>query len=390
MYDSINFIQGTNFYMNLYCFLLYCFLLLVSLRGNVANIYVKESNGFSAILLFLGILLFSLTSFVDDDFFHYYEYMSEFRGHVIDDDNVGVETFYQYLIQFINGDYFLFRLVVWGGGLIFTVLATRKFGANVYHTLFVILAGFIMTFSYARATLAMAVFSLGVAMICVINERGFLKKIVPTILGWIVVACSIYFHRSLLPLVAIAILWSFVPGKHSLTKHALLLFPLFVIVVALVLKIGFEELAMVANSWNDDETGTLDKMEHYRTMEGSRYNINGYISLALKYSSFYLPFVLIANAFRSEQVRLMVGNKGTRLFLVTYFIFVLATSFLFIGFDSSVLFYRYLFMSFIPLSILVAYMKDVGALKKTHYLWIIICLIMNSLLQLFGAVYNQM
>ena len=171
MYSYVNFAYGATFGLNLYCFLLYCFLLLCSLRGNVVNLYVKESNRGSIALLFCGILLFSLTAFVSDDFFHYYEEMFEYRGRVFGDQETGFEAFYQYLISSIDGDYFLFRLVVWGGSLVLTIYAIRNFGANVYHTLFLILAGFIITFSYARATLAMAVFSFGFVLVSISSER---------------------------------------------------------------------------------------------------------------------------------------------------------------------------------------------------------------------------
>lgn len=390
MYDSVNFIQGTNFYMNLYCFLLYCFLLLISLRGNVSDLYSHERSNGRLIFLFCGMLLFSLTSFVDEDFFHYHELMSEYGGHVIDEDDVGIEVVYQYLIYFVGGDYFLFRLAVWGSALVVTVLAARRFNVNVYNTLFVVFAGFIMIFSYARASLAMAVFALGVAMVCVASEGREKGKNLRMILGLLVLASSFYFHRSMLPVIAVAICWVLIPYKEWLAKHSLWLFPILVAIFSFVITTAFEELAVLANSWNDDESGTLDKMEHYRTMTSAKSNINGYITLVLKYSSFYVPFFVISNLFRSERTLQTVDKRGLWLYLVLFLMMTLATSFLFVGFDSSVLFYRYIYMVFIPLSILVAYLKNNGVLKKSQYLLIVGLFIINALIQLFAAVYSEM
>ncbi len=389
MYDSINFIQGTNFYMNLYCFLLYCFLLLISLKGNVLNLYGQERYNFRLILLFCGMLLFSLTSFVDEDFFHYHELMSEYRGYVIDDEDVGIEAIYQYLIQFVDGNYVLFRLAVWGSALIAIVFAARRFNANVYHTLFVIFAGFILIFSYARATLAMAVFTLGVTMVCAASEMDKKMKNLRIILGLLVLICSFYFHRSMLPVIAVAICWVLIPYKEWLAKHSLWLFPILVAIFSFVITTAFEELAVLANSWNDDGSGTLDKMEHYRTMTSAKSNINGYITLVLKYSSFYVPFFVISNLFRSERTLQTDDKRGLWLYIVVFLMMALSTSFLFVNFDSSVLFYRYIYMTFMPLSLLVVHLKNNRVLKSSQYLWLVALLVINTLLQLFGAVYSE-
>ena len=388
MYSYVNFAYGATFGLNLYCFLLYCFLLLCSLRGNVVNLYVKESNRGAIALLFCGILLFSMTAFVSDDFFHYYEEMFEYRGRVFGDQETGFEAFYQYLISFIDGDYFLFRLVVWGGSLVLTIYAIRNFGANVYHTLFLILAGFIITFSYARATLAMAVFSFGFVLVSISSERKLKDKVLLTIVGFAILSCSIFFHRSMLPMLVVAFCWVIMPWKRFLAKYSLWLFPIFVAICAVILKNAFEELFVVANAI-EDETGLLNKAETYKEQEQVVHNINGYIRLGLHYATFFFPILLASWSLRSEQNLNAIGKKGIWLYQMVFLIAIFATSFTFLNIDSSVLFYRYLYMSFIPLSILIAYMKDLGVLSKTQYLWIVAVFVLSNLFQLFAAVYSK-
>lgn len=388
MYSSINFAQGATFGMYLYCLLLYCFLLLISLRGNVGNLYIQENNKPRTILLFCGILLFSLTSFVGGDFFHYYPLMSEYRGQVFGEQDKSLEVCYQYLIHFIDGNYFLFRLIVWGCSLLLIVLATRQFGVNIYNTLFIISVGFIVTFSYARATLAMAVFTLGVIVICIANEKNSNKRVIQTIVGLLILASSIYFHRSMLPVVAIAVCWSLMPWKKQFTKHSLWLFPIFVAICSIILKTAFKELFEVANSI-EDETGTLDRVEVYAEQEGIVHNINGYIRLALHYTAFYLPLFILSNTFRSENVFQIANKRSIWLYQIIFLIFVFATSFIFLDFDSGVFFYRYLYMSFIPISILIVYMKNSGILTIKQYHWIVTCFILSNLFQLFALVYSK-
>ena len=388
MYSSINFAQGATLGMYLYCFLLYCFLLLISLRGNVSNLYIQENNKPRKILLFCGILLFALTAFVGDDFFHYYERMFEYRGQVFGDQEQGLETFYQYLIHYIKGNYFLFRLIVWGSSLSLIVFATRKFGANVYHTLFVILAGFIITFSYARVTLAMAILSLGVAIICNATEYELNRRLRLTILGLLITMSSIYFHRSMLPVIVIVICWAIMPWKKQIAKYSMILFPVFVAICSVVLKTAFAELFQVANAV-EDESGMLERAEFYSEQDSVIHNANGYIRLFLHYSTYYVPLLLLSNAFRSDRVLQSVEKRSVWLYQFIYLVFVFATSFLFMGFESETLFYRYLYMSFIPMSMLIVYMKDKGLLTKTQYLLIIACFILSNLLQLFADVYSK-
>lgn len=390
MYDFIDFSQGTNFYMNLYCFLLYCFLLLTSLRGNVVGLCTRESYRGRTWILAAGLLLFALTSFVGADFFHYYENMVEYKNQAFGDQERGLEAFYQYLIYYTNGNYFLFRLVVWGSSLALIILAARKFGASAYSTLFIILAGFIVIYSYARATLAMSVCTLGIVLICVAHERskGFLLLL--KVLGALILLSSVHLHRSMAPVILIMLVCSVLPLKKGWTKQSLYWFPVLVAIIAVLLRFSIAELLSLANSY-DDESGTLEKLDLYSTANNnSESNLNGYVSLIFGYATFYVPFFLIARTYSKADNLNMITPKGLMLYRCVYFIFVFATSLLFIGANSNIMFYRYLYMAFIPLSILIAHSRSIGVLNDRCFKWIVVCLITSTLLQLFGAVYGQM
>ena len=387
MYDFIDFTRGTNFYLNLYCFLLYCFLLLVSLRGNVVGINEQESYRGRTVLLSCGLLLFALTSFVGADFFHYYENMVEYKNQAFGDQEGGLEAFYQYLIYYTNGNYFLFRLTIWGGSLALIIAAARKFGASIYRTLFVILAGFIVTYSYARATLAMSVFFMGVVIICGAVSNKL--KVLPIVIGSAIVVCSTFFHRSMLPMMAVALLWLLLPWKKKVSKYSLWLFPVVVLVFSIVLKVAFEEILTIANAV-EDEDGILGKAEYYSEQEAAETNANGYIRLMFQNLTFYLPMLLISNAMRSDRVLQIVDKKAIWLYQMTYLILAFATSFLFLDIDSTTMLYRYLYMTFIPLSMLVAHMTDIGALSRKQYSTIIGIFLISNLFLLLWLVYTYL
>ena len=385
MYSYVNFAQGTTFALNLYCFVLYCMVLLFSLRRNL--ICIKQNNKGGAVFLFCGILLFSLTSFVDADFFHYYETMSEYKNQLFVDQERGLEVVYQYLIGFINGNYFLFRLIVWGSSLLLVVFAANKLRVDVCQTLFLLFIGFILTFSYARASLAMAVFSVGVVIICNALQGTIKKRIFSVIFGLAIIAGSIYFHRSMIPMFVVSICWVLMPWKRKIAGHSLWLFPIFVALCAIVMDNVFKELFVFANAF-EDEMGVLDKAELYAEQESVVHNINGYIRLFLHYSSFYVPFVLISNVFRNKEKLQSVDSRIIWLYQIVFLIYVMSSSILFLDFDSRVFFYRFLYVAFIPMSILIASVKNSGLLSRRQYLWIVAIFIISNLFQLFASVYS--
>lgn len=386
MYSQINFYTGSNLYLNLYCFFLYCFLLLISLRGNIGVIN-REQYNFRSFLLFCGIILFALTSFINDDFFHYYETMGEYKNGVMDEQHLGVEMPYQHIIYFIQGNYALFRLIVWGGSLLLILLGVKIFGTNAYNTMFLVLVGYIIIYSYARATLAMSIYALGVIIVSVESEHKFnlLKKII----GIAIIALSIYFHRSMITVVIASLFIIFLPYKRNFAKNSLIIFPLIVFLFSTILRIVIDDLSTMSNSFIDDETGILSKMEHYEELTTATSNFFGYIGLILKYSTFYIPFFIIANRFRTSPEVINIRKRGLFLYLITYIIIAIATSMLFLGFSNSILFYRYLFMSFIPLCILISYMRKYRMLGHRQYNAIVCCLVLSNLFQLFTAVYSK-
>lgn len=387
MYSQINFYAGSNLYLNLYCFFLYCFLLLISLRGNIGVIN-RDRYSIRSFLLFCGIILFALTSFINDDFFHYYETMIEYKNGVMDSQYLGIEMPYQHIIHFIQGNYALFRLIVWGGSLLLILISVKIFETNTYNTLFLILAGYIMIYSYARATLAMSIYTLGVIIVCVESEHKFnlLKKII----GILIITLSIYFHRSMVPVVILSLFFILLPYKRKFAKISLIIFPIIVFLFSTGLQIVIDDLPLISNSFADDETGILRKIEHYEELTTATSNFKGYIGLILKYSTFYIPFVIIANRFRTSSEMINIRKRGLFLYLITYIIIAAATSMLFLGISNSVLFYRYLFMSFIPMSILISYMRKYKMLERRQYNTIISCFVLSNLFQLFTAVYSKM
>ena len=129
-------------------------------------------------------------------------------------------------------------------------------------------------------------------------------------------------------------------------------------------------------------------MEHYSEHTVEETNTNGYIRLVFHYSVFVLPILMLANILRSGKILRILDDRAIWLYQIIFLIFAFALSFVFLGFGNSVLFDRYLYMTFIPLSILIVYMRGIGALNKQQYFSIIGCFILSNLFQLFAYVYS--
>jgi hypothetical protein len=198
--------------------------------------------------------------------------------------------------------------------------------------MFLILAGFLIIFSYARATLAMALYTIGAIIICQSSEhRGALLT---KLIGIGITALSFYFHRSMLPIIVVTILLILLPYKRNFARVSLYMFPIMVFLFSMLLREAFNEFTLIANTTMDDETGIFRKMEYYTEETTAKSNFNGYIALTLKYSTFYTPLLLIALTLKSHNVIKYVKNKCIYLYLFTYFIVVIATSMLFIDINN--------------------------------------------------------
>ena len=74
----------------------------------------------------------------------------------------------------------------------------------------------------------------------------------------------------------------------------------------------------------------------------------------LQYATYYVPLVVIIKCIYKKTFNKQVAPELFLLFKVTFAIIFVATIFFFLDISNKVLFYRILFMSLIPLSIIIA------------------------------------
>lgn len=327
---------------NLYCFLLYLIIVFVNYYSYDKGLRSNRQHGF----LLFGIVLFAVTSWIPGDWFHYQASMKfmfvEARSEVI----------YLYLRRFLNYNYLLFRIVVWGLAAVLNTLAFKRLSLNIHNALFILFACFALLFSYARASLAMAVFYLGYSFVCKYKE--FDNKIKFIVIGYGILLLSQFFHRSMIVLTAFSLV-AFVPIKRKTI-------PLIIIIAAGVFYVGVAYLnEIVAMDMFTDE-GIAGRLESADLEMEKKMNIQ----LVARYASIYVPLFFITLSFFRKTTRRVLPDSMINMYKLTVVVVSFALS-MNIAFSNDVFYYRTLYMAVVPICVLLSYLYSHKLLKKIEW-----------------------
>lgn len=348
-----------SLWQNLYCALLYTFMLCV---GYTANMFIhsrgKYTHYISTITLSIGLFIGCLSFFANDDFFHYYATTKKISMH---GPNVGIESFYQYLIFFTHHNYLLFRLFIWGPACILLYLTFRRFKINTNHAYFLLVTCYFITFTYARASLAMSVFFYGLSCIYypLFNKRW------TKIAGLAILLCSPIFHKSMYLLITIWLCSLFL--KLNKKTIAIIILSTPVIFIASKLFIPY----IIEHFVEDKET--LAKIGTYSILVRESQNWKGILQNVIQYATYYLPLYFLIYSFSNENIRSKCPTAVYNLYKLVFLIVLAGSILYFIIPTNNVLFYRTLFMSMIPITIIFTYAVDEKIIKFSNYRIVVWC-----------------
>lgn len=331
--------------MYVYCYVF--FFLIFALYWNKYNNHSKKKR--LDIFFFFLIFVYVITSFYNGDFWHLQDYLV--RGNELWKPS---EPIYDIISDAVKDNYLLFRIIVWGGGLMLLLKTFKLYSLNVNTTLYYFFALYISVFDYARASLAMAIYFLGFALLT-IPRKPF--SLFPRIAGIFLLLLSAIFHTSLIAVILLTfIIW--IPLNKKTLIGLCVAFPIFSYIIKFVvfdiILGGASELIMYKVSGIIDadmgETTTLER-----------------IRLMWHYSTFYIPLVIVSYLLFFKYETKKIPKHLLQLYNIALGIVILATSTLFLGASSKVLFYRILYMSMIPMTILVCSLKESRLLSAKYY-----------------------
>lgn len=340
---------------------LFVFIVFSFWRKNVRDIDSISDSQKTLIILFLFYLLFA---FDGGDYFHY------LYGIHTDHQERG-EDIYREIAIFVSRNYLLFRTIVWGGALAIFLLTVKRLEMDIYKCAFLLFTVHISVFDYARASLAMSIYFLGISYLIkpVIN-----KKIVSFIIGLSLAFLSLYFHRSMAIVIPLTLLL-YLP----LNKMTLFLLLLLFAVSSPILNSILGSL-MAEDIYSEDIS---NKIQSYgrSDREDKTFSTFEWIRRYVQYSTFFIPFIWLTVKFYSKQYIEHVSSSMVKLHKLTLGIILLAVSVLMTNISTFILFYRFLFMAMIPLTILWFYARRENLI--THRVYVIV-LYLAIFYKLFG------
>ncbi len=336
----------------LYCSILYALFVLLYFKRYIQR-EALQSTKYNYSLLSVALLLI-ITACIDTDWFHYRDMVLEYD---LSSDTLNYgEPIYWFVIKLVGKNYFLFRMIVWGGAFLMAVASFKRFEININNAVFFIVAVFLVKFNYGRATLGMASYFLGLSFLLVSTRRLFLNVLLAVVFLW----GSYEFHHSMLLLIFLIPTVVLPIDKASFSFILLLLLPF----IAYLFK---SNLSLV--DYIEDEY-ILEKMDKYMEQKGAVSNIFGIIQSVIGYGVFIVPLVIDSVVIFKKHNK--IGNFILKLYRIMISTAFLAVIFLFMNLESNIFVYRVLYMTFIPLTILTVYLFEQKLLSKSSYKFIVI------------------
>ncbi len=305
---------------------------------------------------------------VNPDYFRYrewlnYPYLMDFHK----------EQVYAFLIMFCRSLPFeypfeVFRLIVWGGGLLI-VLFTAKMYRDLLKPGLVMLLLFVLfsgIYCYARASLAMAVYSMGICTYLWGKNRR--KKI----LGIALAISSYFFHHEMI--IGIAALPAlFLPFEKKQSKYYSLF--LLAIIIGGITYIN-ANLSLMESIFGNDEL--TSKMEEFNNQEQGVFRMSTFV----KYFAVFYPFLLITTIFyRYKKLPKPIAG----IFRITFALIIATAAFFVVSGSRSTYTYRVMYITIIPLSILITYCYNQGLFKKYQFVIILILALLSNSVRLINA-----
>ena len=277
------------------------------------------------------------------------------------------EQVYAILIMFcrslpIEYPFEVFRLIVWGGRVLLVLYTSRMYRSILMPglTVLFLFVFFCGTFCYARASLAMAVFFIGVSI------HLWKKSPWAKILGIGLAICSYFFHHEMIIGIAAlpALLLPF-EKKKSLYFSFILL----AIIIAGLTYIN-SNLALMESIFGADELA--EKMEELNDQEQGVFRMSTFV----KYANFFYPFFLITTIFyRYKKLPKPIAG----IYRITFSLIIVTVAFFIVSGSRSTYTYRVMYITIIPLSILITYCYNQGLFKKYQLaIMLILALLANS------------
>lgn len=291
-------------------------------------------------------LLFCVYAFWDTDYYSfryiYFHLTSSFR-----------DPLYYYLAYISLGSYSIYRLIIWGVAMLLFYKTCNRFGVSKNLSVYIFVVFFLLTFSFARASLGMTLYFYGLS--CLLKPNVNNRR--ASCFNGIVFICLSYLgHRSMLPLILLTPL----AYIHLTKKRVFILgciFPVIVVAIRLVLQYFIKDNYAMGGQLSEFS----DAVRGYATVRDFELNWKFKLITVLRNMSHYVLclYLLWSVWLKKQSIMIPPYIKGFVTMSVVISIIALALSLSDVG-VASVTSKRYLYMTGIPLCISLAYTVQKG------------------------------
>ena len=291
-------------------------------------------------------ILFCLFSFFGGDYFHYMQGYDLIKV----GKRTNIEEVYVWFIQNYCPSYIFFRFVVWGLALLLTIKTYKRLEVNFQLSLFFFGTIYLIWFSYARASLAMAFIFCGLSLIAKPIEK---LNSLSIICGLLMMVASTLFHRSAIIGIVCAIGSLLFKNPSKNKNMIILLCILYPVILSFVAYI-------VSQFVNIDFTDGYVSNDHIDTYlsgdakDGLSMGIGSYIMSFFARVPLFVVFVtyiycVFKGYFKDFPVSVKIISS------YAFVLILLAITFCFdLGYNTYVLYYRTLVFAHIPSAVFLA------------------------------------
>ena len=329
--------------------------------GNIVHVDYRFTTG----VIFLFYILISIHC-INGDFFHLLDRVHNYN--FVDTTQNRQEPVYTLIAKTWDRNYLMFRLTVWGIAVVCIRNIYQKLKINFHLGFWVFLICYAILFAYARASAAMAIYFLGLVLL--INKGS---SIVGKMLGIVILLLSYEFHHSMLILILLTPL-AFFPLNKLTFYIALASLPFIIFFVRIVFSGVLNDISLL-----DDEV-LQRKMESYAERESTGSTLRTQLMDGIKYASAYIPFIVSAFYVVIKKKVDYLSKGQRRLFVYTFWLFVITTAVSYLDLEINTFFYRMLYMTLIPSTAIFVLLIQKGVISKSLTMKIIYIAMTSQLL----------
>lgn len=331
----------------------------------------KSRRGFAIFLT----VVFCLFSFWGKDWFGYYDYFKRIQsGYEVS----SLENIYNWLGANLCPNYIVFRLFIWGSALYFFFQTVKKLKVNADLALFFFCSIYLIWFSYARASLAMAVMFFGYSLLI---QSGNRRKL----FGLLLIVASYFLHKSSTFGIVVILLSEVFKrfGKGAITIP-LILFPFLVIFMS-------SHFGVYVNALLLDDSNFLNEYatagNAYLTADASKSGPGVFLQRFLERAPYYLIAYISVRTYFNKTV--IVAPDVKPIFLLLFYIVIFASVFAFnLDLNTETLYGRFLRFGQIPACIVLTYSYSNNIMPKFSK-WTIRIALFSTAYSLLYVLYNS-